>query len=683
MSNLGLTNFGSLTAPLQPLSDFDNILGEKNSGTQGAGLMGYTRGAGYGAGSVGAALDAAAATSDALTAYEAAVASSANGSGVDLVGGSGRVIDNISTLRTLLKTGVGKAFVLGYYAPGDGGGGQYYYDSTDTTSPDNNGTIIIANDGARWKLVFIGTLSVRQFGATDDNTSCQSAVQAAINEANARGGGIVWFPRKTSGKYNIGSGVTTYSNVVLVGDSGRYNGNSTRGVSLVLSGNNVNGIYCQYGLDLQVRNLVVDCSAVTGWNNNGIYGNGLWKSTLEHVTVLGTTQTFTGSITSNVLTVTAIGVNRLAVGQLISGQGVTPGTTISSLGTGSGGVGTYNLTATPNVSSQSFTAFLGKAIRIDTASPSGNQGAQHIRLVQCECADGIIKIGGTSGSDAVTSTVIDTCRGYMYDFSFAQVTLINANAEQWPDGSYGYSFNGSGTFVTMIGCDIENVSANAKAILQTNGASFREVGTIWAGFAGTGTNRVTGSSDTVRSYGGAFELVNTGMAAATPVTIGVTEDGNASYTRRELMPVNTGGGSQEGYERMYRRIAGTEILTHEFQRDYLIEHTKTFAAASATLVLNLTIPASRGIYVECQAEGPQNGDAVHSVFVQAVARNGSGTVAITAGSPLTIPASYAGVFTFVNNGGTLDIKWTPTTANSSQIFFTFRVRGALSGYTKA
>ena len=56
MAGLGLTNFGSLTAPIQPLADFDNILGNQSSPTQGAGLIGYDPSNLYPAGSVGAAL---------------------------------------------------------------------------------------------------------------------------------------------------------------------------------------------------------------------------------------------------------------------------------------------------------------------------------------------------------------------------------------------------------------------------------------------------------------------------------------------------------------------------------------------------------------------------------------------------------------------------------------------------
>lgn len=51
----------------------------------------------------------------------------------------------------------------------------------------------------------------------------------------------------------------------------------------------------------------------------------------------------TGSISGNVLTVTAVGSGALAVGQKIYGSGIPTGMVIAGLGTGSGGTGTYFL----------------------------------------------------------------------------------------------------------------------------------------------------------------------------------------------------------------------------------------------------------------------------------------------------------------------------------------------------
>lgn len=55
----------------------------------------------------------------------------------------------------------------------------------------------------------------------------------------------------------------------------------------------------------------------------------------------------TGSVTLNNLTLTVSGVTfgTLAVGQPVIMPGVTPGTTIAALGTGTGGAGTYTLSA--------------------------------------------------------------------------------------------------------------------------------------------------------------------------------------------------------------------------------------------------------------------------------------------------------------------------------------------------
>jgi hypothetical protein len=66
---------------------------------------------------------------------------------------------------------------------------------------------------------------------------------------------------------------------------------------------------------------------------------------------------FTGSISGTTLTVTAIDAATsapLAVGQTIAGNGVTLGTTITALGTGSGGTGTYTVSASQTVGSISM-----------------------------------------------------------------------------------------------------------------------------------------------------------------------------------------------------------------------------------------------------------------------------------------------------------------------------------------
>lgn len=104
--------------------------------------------------------------------------------------GVNRSVDSVAALRLLSGARNQRAFVFGYYAKGDGGGGEYFLDTTDTTSADNGGSIIVANDGSRWKLNATGFYDVKQFGAkadwdatagtgTDNTLKIQACIDAA------------------------------------------------------------------------------------------------------------------------------------------------------------------------------------------------------------------------------------------------------------------------------------------------------------------------------------------------------------------------------------------------------------------------------------------------------------------------------------------------------------------------
>lgn len=63
-------------------------------------------------------------------------------------------INSIDGLRVLSDEGVSCVMVKSYYLGGQGGGGIFVWDATDTSSTDNNGTVIVANNGKRWKRVY-------------------------------------------------------------------------------------------------------------------------------------------------------------------------------------------------------------------------------------------------------------------------------------------------------------------------------------------------------------------------------------------------------------------------------------------------------------------------------------------------------------------------------------------------
>lgn len=77
---------------------------------------------------------------------------------------------------------------------------------------------------------------------------------------------------------------------------------------------------------------------------------------------------FTGSITGTTMTVTAKADGSIAVGQVVSGTGITAGTKIVALGTGTGGTGTYIVDKTQTATS---TAIVGGALTVSFDVISG------------------------------------------------------------------------------------------------------------------------------------------------------------------------------------------------------------------------------------------------------------------------------------------------------------------------
>lgn len=78
--------------------------------------------------------------------------------------------------------------------------------------------------------------------------------------------------------------------------------------------------------------------------------------------------TVTGSISGTTLTVSAVASGTLAVGHFINGTGVTGGTYITALGTGTGGVGSYTVNQSQTVASTTITAIGKNGTPINTSS---------------------------------------------------------------------------------------------------------------------------------------------------------------------------------------------------------------------------------------------------------------------------------------------------------------------------
>jgi hypothetical protein len=122
---------------------------------------------------------------------------------------------------------------------------------------------------------------------------------------------------------------------------------------------------------------------------------------------------FTGSIVGTTLTVTAISSGALALGQILSGSGVSAGTVITAFGSGSGGNGTYTLNNSQTIVSESMTAAgaSGWTPLVPTATQQLTTGDYVLTMKAVASPGFVIMNDGTMGdasSGATTRANADT-----------------------------------------------------------------------------------------------------------------------------------------------------------------------------------------------------------------------------------------------------------------------------------
>lgn len=161
-------------------------------------------------------------------------------------------VGNVAALRLLSKTGGSRgAVLLGYYVFGDSGGGaRYWLDLADTTTADNGGSVIVAADGGRWKMVERSTMYAEQFGAkgdgsTTDTVAIQSAKDALVS------GGILKFG---TGTFLVDTDAALTVNVPNVTIEGT--GPST--IIKAKNSANLSNVIALAATGCTVKNLVVD-----------------------------------------------------------------------------------------------------------------------------------------------------------------------------------------------------------------------------------------------------------------------------------------------------------------------------------------------------------------------------------------------------------------------------------------
>jgi hypothetical protein len=122
-------------------------------------------------------------------------------------------VDTIAELRDLDVGFAGQVvFVRGYHSAGDGGGGMFRGVMSDSAADDNGmviqpctGTPTCTPSSARWRRIYDGVVSVKYFGAWDDEThesethaaitaALEFALSASIPTDSHNSGTVVYFP---------------------------------------------------------------------------------------------------------------------------------------------------------------------------------------------------------------------------------------------------------------------------------------------------------------------------------------------------------------------------------------------------------------------------------------------------------------------------------------------------------
>ena len=239
-------------------------------------------------------------------------------------------------------------------------------------------------------------------------------------------------------QYTIGNNPTTL-NFVGANFTGTFSGNVLT-VTGITQGAVAQGQYLS-GLNIPEGTQIVQPLTGAGGNVNEV---GTYQLNISQPVQ---TPVYTGYISATTLTVTAVTSGFVGVGSTISGTGVTGGTTITGLLTGTGGIGTYTvsvsqtagssgspITITGSVVATTIQAYYQKPLGIDSA---------YVRVNTSQSSGSPILTGGIDYPVAVlnlenyNSIGLKTLNGPWPKALYFNAGSDSANLFLWPSPSQG------------------------------------------------------------------------------------------------------------------------------------------------------------------------------------------------------------------------------------------------------
>jgi hypothetical protein len=146
---------------------------------------------------------------------------------------------------------------------------------------------------------------------------------------------------------------------------------------------------------------------------------------------------FTGSISGDTLTVTAISSGAIAVGQTLSGTGIDPATTITAFKTGAGGnvneVGTYTISIPQTAASTTINGYYQRPTAINSAFVRINTNSNGVPIIN----GGLDYPVAVLGLDQYEMIGLKTLSGPWPKAVYYQPTQQLGNIFVWPNPSQG------------------------------------------------------------------------------------------------------------------------------------------------------------------------------------------------------------------------------------------------------
>lgn len=272
------------------------------------------------------------------------------------------------------------------------------------------------------------------------------------------------------------------------------------------------------------------------------------------VTYMGTglrpyTTTFTGSISTTTLTVTALLSGApIVLGMYIDGTGVTDGTYITAYGTGTGGTGTYTVSASQSAGSTTITGHTN--IAFDDPAPMSlgvgplgrtyvwdivpqTKGNANIVAAAVTTAASLPLAAGTSVKSVTTSTgaaglQLDTPRAVSVTTGAGSPTSVNITVS-------GYDYYGQPMSEVIATGTVASTTTNGKKAFY-----------IITGVTASGGSVVTVSVGTADIFGCPVRFIDKSYVLRYGWNNGTTDDTSGTLTVADTATATTSTGDVRG-----------------------------------------------------------------------------------------------------------------------------------------